>query len=90
VNDFSHVEFIGNDKNCETCHIAGTDIYGLEQAWMTLPTTIDTGADLSDPDDDLNISPSAAVCASCHDDAVATDHMKLHGASFKALDEDIL
>lgn len=88
--DFSHVEFIGNSMNCETCHIAGSDVYGLEQAWLTLPTTIDTGADRADPDDDLNISPTASVCASCHDDAVATDHMKLHGASFKALDEDVL
>jgi hypothetical protein len=38
----------------------------------------------------LNISPTAAVCSSCHDDTVATDHMKLNGASFKALDDDIL
>jgi len=41
------------------------------------------------PEDDLNISSTAAVCASCHDDTTATDHMKLYGASFEALDSDI-
>jgi OmcA/MtrC family decaheme c-type cytochrome len=88
VHDFSHVEFIGNRQNCETCHLANT--YGTENAWDTLPSTISTGADVGDPGDDLNISPTAAVCSACHDDAVATDHMKLNGASFKALDDDIL
>jgi OmcA/MtrC family decaheme c-type cytochrome len=88
VNDFGHVEFIGNRQNCETCHMPNT--YGAIDAEDTLPTTIDTGADLADPDDDLNISPTAAVCSSCHDSVAAKDHMKLHGASFQALDDDIL
>ncbi|HEY5658844.1 MAG TPA: OmcA/MtrC family decaheme c-type cytochrome, partial [Myxococcota bacterium] len=88
VNDYSGVHFIGNRMNCETCHDSGT--YGAEAAAATLPSTIDTGADLADPDDDLNISPIAAVCSSCHDDRASTDHMKLHGASFQALDADIL
>jgi OmcA/MtrC family decaheme c-type cytochrome len=89
-HDYGSVEFIGNLQNCETCHIAGSGVYGLEEAWATLPTTIDTGASRANPDDDLNISPTAAVCSGCHDNRVATDHMKLHGASFKALDDDIL
>jgi hypothetical protein len=54
-----------------------------------LGTTINTGADLADPMDDLNISPTASVCSSCHDDAIAKDHMIRNGASFIALDEDI-
>ena len=88
VNDFSHVEFIGNRQNCETCHIP--DTYSVEAAQQEgLPTTIDTGDDLGDPDDDLNISPAASVCSSCHDGSAAKDHMKLHGASFRALDDDI-
>jgi OmcA/MtrC family decaheme c-type cytochrome len=87
VNDFSHVEFIGNRANCETCHMPGT--YSTEDALNGLPTTIDTGADRADPDDDLNISRTASACGGCHDDTVATDHMKLNGASFAALDADI-
>ena len=86
-HDYGHVNFIGNLTNCETCHVAGS--YSTEAASATLPSTIDTGADISDPSDDLNISSTAAACASCHDSTAATDHMKLHGASFEALDADI-
>ena len=87
VHDFSNVEFIGNRQNCETCHLPNT--YKLEDAAATLPSTISTGADIGDPGDDLNISPMAAVCSGCHDDSVATTHMKKNGASFIALDDDI-
>ncbi len=87
VNDFSEVAFTGNRRNCETCHLPGT--YGAEQAAVTAPTTIDTGADPASPADDLNISPTASVCQSCHDDAIARGHMELNGASFGALDADI-
>jgi OmcA/MtrC family decaheme c-type cytochrome len=87
LHDFSHVEFIGNRQNCETCHLPGT--YSTEDTHNGLPTTIDTGDDADDPDDDLNISQTASVCSACHDHTPAKDHMKLHGASFKALDEDI-
>jgi OmcA/MtrC family decaheme c-type cytochrome len=86
-NDFSHVDFIGNLRNCEACHLPGT--YSTEDTHNGLPTTIDTGADKSVSTDDLNISPTASVCSACHDNVAATDHMKLHGASFHALDADI-
>lgn len=92
VHDFSDVGFIGNLVNCETCHIEATPSdspYGAEAAWATLASTIDTGDDVMDPSDDLNVSPVASVCSSCHDNAVARGHMLLHGASFIALDEDI-
>jgi OmcA/MtrC family decaheme c-type cytochrome len=87
VNDFTHVNFIGNRQNCETCHVSGT--YSTENAFDALPTTIDTGADKSASTDDLNISPTASVCSACHDSEAALTHMKLHGASFHALDADI-
>ena len=92
-HDFGHVGFIGNLKNCETCHLPGTygDVspYSTDAASATLPTTIDSGEDAGDLDDDLNISPIASTCSSCHDDDLAKDHMLLNGASFHALDEDI-
>ncbi|MDH3211979.1 MAG: OmcA/MtrC family decaheme c-type cytochrome [Myxococcales bacterium] len=87
-HDYSTVEFIGNRQNCETCHDPGS--YGVDQAAGGIASTIDTGADEADPDDDLNVSNVSAVCSSCHDDTTATNHMKLNGGSFNALDEDIL
>jgi OmcA/MtrC family decaheme c-type cytochrome len=85
--DFSHIEYIGNRRNCETCHVPGA--YSTEAAGAALPTTVETGADRAVSSDDLNISPTAAVCSSCHDSEAALTHMKLHGASFHALDADI-
>jgi OmcA/MtrC family decaheme c-type cytochrome len=87
AHDYSSVGFIGNNKNCLTCHFPGT--YSLHAATQTLPSTIDTGAEVTDSTDDLNISPVTAVCSSCHDDLVAKNHMLLNGGSFQALDEDI-
>lgn len=87
VNDFSKVNFIGNRQNCETCHLPGT--YSTEAAGSAAPSTIDTGSDLATPVDDLNISPTAATCESCHDDAISRGHMEQNGASFSALDADI-
>jgi OmcA/MtrC family decaheme c-type cytochrome len=84
---YDSVSFIGNLDNCETCHLPGS--YSTEAARATLATTVDTGADIADPADDLNISQTAAVCSSCHDDAVAKDHMELYGAAFDVLDENI-
>lgn len=87
AHDFSNVAFIGNTKNCETCHLVGT--YSAVAARDALATTIDTGDEVDDPSDDLNISATASVCSGCHNDAVARGHMLEQGASFKALDEDI-
>ncbi len=88
VHDYAGVEFIGNNKNCLTCHRPGT--YSTDDAWTTLPSTIDSGADVTDPADDLNISPVTAVCSSCHDSDRAKDHMRANGGSFGAFDLDIL
>jgi OmcA/MtrC family decaheme c-type cytochrome len=86
-SDFSDISFIGNRRNCLTCHFEGT--YSTEKAWVTLPSTIDTGPSLAVATDDLNISQTTAACSSCHDDDLAKGHMLLKGASFIALDEDI-
>jgi len=45
--------------------------------------TVATG--LANPADDLNISPTAAVCSACHDGTLAREHMiQIGGASFDA------
>jgi len=86
-HDYSSVGFVGNNANCLTCHLAGT--YSTDAAWLTLPSTIDTGEELTDPSDDLNISPISSVCSSCHDDDRAKHHMVLNGGSFMAVDGQI-
>jgi len=45
-------------------------------------TSAEVNASLQDPSDDFNISPTAAVCSSCHDTALEEAHMKINGAVF--------
>jgi len=87
-HDFSHVHFPGILNNCETCHAAGT--YELPLGGNVLASTISTGTDLADPEDDSNISATAAVCSSCHDSALAEAHMTQNGgASFDTSQADV-
>jgi OmcA/MtrC family decaheme c-type cytochrome len=83
-HDFSHVRFPGILQDCDTCHLPGT--YELEGVWEypttngILSTTISTLVN-TDPADDLNISPTAAVCSSCHDSLLARSHMTVPGSA---------
>lgn len=78
--DFTSLVFPGKLNDCSKCH-AGTS-YQLTGIWAAptangiLGTTISTGASTTDPSDNLRISPIAAVCFSCHDSAVAKNHMQ--------------
>ena len=46
-------------------------------------TAATVAAQVADPTDDLNISPTAAVCSACHDGVLAREHMiQIGGASF--------
>ncbi|RLQ21303.1 OmcA/MtrC family decaheme c-type cytochrome [Seongchinamella sediminis] len=74
------VHYPGDLSNCTTCH---TDSgYTLPLADGVLGVTVDTGADRADPSDDTVVTPTAAVCASCHDDQVAMSHMSSNGGNF--------
>jgi OmcA/MtrC family decaheme c-type cytochrome len=80
AHDYSEVRFPGILNVCTTCHISGTNELPLGE--NVLATTIDSGADIADPSDDLNITPTAAVCTACHDRALVRDHVVLNGAKF--------
>jgi len=79
VNDFSGVVFPGKLNDCSKCH-AGTS-YQLTGIWAS-PTakgiqgTTVSSASASDSTNNKRISPIAAVCSSCHDSAVAKNHMQ--------------
>ncbi|MFO7558579.1 MAG: OmcA/MtrC family decaheme c-type cytochrome [Desulfobacterales bacterium] len=82
-HDFSHVEMPAgsdNNRNCAGCHATST--YQLPLAAAVAPTTIKTGADLSTPDDDTNLTPATAACSSCHENLAAKTHMSSQGGKF--------
>ncbi|MGD9157154.1 MAG: OmcA/MtrC family decaheme c-type cytochrome [Desulfobacteraceae bacterium] len=82
-HDYSHVGMpAGTDnlKNCEGCHNSGT--YELPINENALPVTVNTGDDVTDPDDDYNITPETAACSSCHDSIEVKTHMASEGGIF--------
>lgn len=68
LHDFSHVEFPGDLRNCDACHV--NDSQQLPLPAGLLPTT--TPQFWWDP-----TQPTAAACLSCHDD----DEAALHAAT---------
>jgi OmcA/MtrC family decaheme c-type cytochrome len=90
--DFSEVEFPGILSDCETCHVDSTytlaDRSGSGGANWEQPaqngilgSIINTGADPALRSDDKGISPTAAVCSACHDNAVVQAHMEDLGSA---------
>jgi OmcA/MtrC family decaheme c-type cytochrome len=90
VNDFADVAFPARLSDCTTCH-TGTS-YQLGGLWAAptaggiLGTTVASGASSTDAADNLRISPTAAVCSSCHDSVPARAHMTTppNGGTFSA------
>ncbi|MBU1168535.1 MAG: OmcA/MtrC family decaheme c-type cytochrome [Proteobacteria bacterium] len=83
VNDFSHVRLPNGEENlmnCAGCHSGTTYMPPLDDT--VLPTTILTNTDLESPDDDTNITPTTAVCSSCHDSVYSKTHMAEEGGLF--------
>ena len=92
------VTFPGILNDCEACHVG--ESYLLPVRDGVLASTVDsdptaaTRADadpdaLLDPADDLNVSPTAAVCSACHDSPLAAAHMMQNGAAFDALQSEL-
>jgi len=80
VFDSERVHYPGRIGNCLACHTETGFTLPLRDT--VLATSIDTGENRRDPGDDRVVSPTAAVCAGCHDDQVARAHMITNGASF--------
>ena len=103
VNDFSHVRFPKELRNCVNCHIDsnGKGTFELPLNSSVLGTTVSTGSVYAvasgsartidvNPSNDLKISPIAAVCSSCHDKTEVRSHMiSKGGASFATLQQNI-
>ncbi len=76
------VGYPGRLMNCEGCHLA--DTYYPVDAAKVLGTTVDAGADLTSPTDDVVISPNSSVCSACHVSDLAKQHMIQNGGDFGA------
>ena len=72
----------GKLNNCEGCHLPG-GYYPVDPAEV-LGTTVDVGALVNSPIDDLVVSPNAVVCSSCHASELAANHMIQNGGDFNA------
>jgi OmcA/MtrC family decaheme c-type cytochrome len=77
-----NVVYPGKLNNCEGCHKAG-EYYPVDPAEV-LGTTVDTGADLATPTDDVAISPNSSACSGCHTSELAKNHMEQNGGDFSA------
>ena len=80
-------------KECTACHVddGTTGTFELPLAAGIIGSSFDTKSFLpdgtvkidTDPNNDVKISPTAAVCSSCHDDRETLSHMvSVGGASF--------
>jgi len=82
-NDFTTLRYPQRLSNCTACP-TNDGFYPLHVNSGLLATTINTGADPASPLDDVNISPNAAACSTCHTSSEARVHMEQNGASFDA------
>ena len=95
------VKFPGELRNCVTCHIDNRSkgTFELPLSPDVLGSTFDTGTSIgasgavtidTDPTNDVKISPTAAVCSSCHDGGEEIDHMvQAGGASFRTTQAEL-
>ncbi len=65
VHDFGHVEFPGDLRNCDTCHVNGSQQLPLPDGLLPTPTPY-AFTDLMEPE--------TAACLSCHDSFEAAAH----------------
>jgi OmcA/MtrC family decaheme c-type cytochrome len=94
------VKYPGELRNCVTCHIDNRSrgTFELPLSPDVLGSTFDTKSISAsgvvtidtDPTNDVKVSPTAAVCSSCHDEGEEIDHMvRTGGASFSTTQADL-
>jgi OmcA/MtrC family decaheme c-type cytochrome len=82
------VHYPGNLANCAACHDGKSYTLPLDQG--VLAPTVDSGALPGDPSDDIVATPTAAICSSCHYNAVDMAHMEqVGGANFATTQQAI-
>lgn len=90
--DWSNVVYPGILKNCESCHIPGTQNKEITNALVTTDKTIDAVTGLFTKtltnNTDKVITPFTGACVSCHAGSSAKAHMSLNGGSVGASDRN--
>ena len=65
VHDYGHVEYVGDLRNCDACHVDDSQLLPLPAGL----SSVTTPADLWSP-----MGPVTAACVSCHDSDAAKAH----------------
>ncbi len=73
LHDFSHVEFPGDLRQCDSCHVNNSQQLPLPEGVLATSTP----QELLDP-----MQPVAAACLSCHDKSSTAAHAATNTAAF--------
>ncbi|MBT8132037.1 MAG: hypothetical protein KJO35_07200, partial [Gammaproteobacteria bacterium] len=85
LHDYSHVVFPGETEGLAQCTVCHDDDTYYPVDASVLATTIDSGDDLADPTDDINVTANTAACSSCHESDLARAHMQQNGGAYDAV-----
>ena len=86
IYDQDKIHYPNKLSNCTACHT--NDSYQLPINEQVLGTTISSN-NIQSHDDDIVISPNAAICSSCHDNSEAKTHMESNGGNFSTTQNQI-
>lgn len=80
--DFAEVRFPGDLRDCETCHVDGSQLIPPfpDTALPTLRTQLDPATGNAVPADPPQVAPITSVCTACHDSDPAMAHAETQTA----------
>jgi len=79
---FGTFELTGTWEVPTASGVLGSTMLAAPNLPSLVPGAASYATQVADQADDLNITPTAAVCSACHDGVVAKSHMQLNGALF--------